>query len=63
MSKHDWTKIKQALAGELSAEEARIVDLLIDHQSTVEIGRILGQHRSMVWRKMERLKKRASLPS
>ena len=63
MSKHDWAKTKQSLAGKLSAEEVCIVDMLIDRKSTVEIGRILGQHRSMVWRKMQRLKKRAGLPS
>ena len=63
MIKHDWAKTKHILADNLSAEEARIVDMLIDRKSTVEIGRMLGQHRSMIWRKMQRLKKRASLPS
>lgn len=60
MSKQDWAALKALQAGSFSEEESRIVDLLIAGKSTVEIGRILRQHRSMVWRKIERIKKRAS---
>ena len=59
MSRPDWTKIKESLASRLSPEETYIIDMLIARKSLVEIGRVLGQHRSMVWRKVERLKKRA----
>jgi len=59
MVKHDWTTTKRALTGRLSDEEERIVDMLIDGMSTVEVGRILGQHRSMIWRKTQQIKKRS----
>jgi hypothetical protein len=56
-----WTATKTKLAGELSNEEARIVDMLIASKTMVDIGRELGQHRSMVWRKIQRIKKRAAI--
>jgi DNA-binding CsgD family transcriptional regulator len=60
MRKHDWAATRKSLAGKLTDEEARIVDMLIEGKSTVEIGRILDQHRSMIWRKTQRIKKRAA---
>jgi DNA-binding CsgD family transcriptional regulator len=59
MVKHDWATTKKALTGRLSDEEERIVDMLIGGMSTVEIGRILGQHRSMIWRKTQQIRKRS----
>lgn len=59
MATQDWPALKASLAGKLSDEEARILDLLADGKSTVEIGRVLGQHRSMIWRKVQRIKKQA----
>ena len=35
-----------------------IIDLLIERKTMAEIGEILGQHRSMIWRKMQKIKKR-----
>jgi DNA-binding CsgD family transcriptional regulator len=58
MTPAEWQEVKTKLDGQLSAEEARILDMLIDSKSTVEIGSALGQHRSMIWRKTERIKKR-----
>jgi len=60
MNKQGWAVTKESLAGKLTAEEARILDMLIDGKSTVEISRILGQHRSMIWRKAERIRKSAA---
>jgi DNA-binding CsgD family transcriptional regulator len=59
MSKHDWGATKKRLTGKLSDEERQIVDMLIQGKSTVAIGRILGQHRSMIWRKTQRIRKRS----
>jgi DNA-binding CsgD family transcriptional regulator len=58
MNKDDWIATKRSLSGKLSDEELRIVDMLIDGKTQPEIGRVLGQHRSMVWRKTQRIKKR-----
>ena len=60
MAAQDWTTLRTSLAGKLSEEESRIIDLLISGKSTVEIGRLLGQHRSMVWRKLQKIRKRTS---
>jgi DNA-binding CsgD family transcriptional regulator len=56
MTKSDWISLKQHHAGRLSVEDMTIVDMLIEGKSTAEIGRALGQHRSMIWRKTERIK-------
>ena len=60
MNKHDWVSTSRQLASKLSDEEKRIVDMLVSGKSMVEIGRVLGQHRSMVWRKIERIKRYAA---
>lgn len=54
----DWSKI--AGKSELSDEERRIVELLAARKSLPAIGKELGQHRSMIWRKIERIKARLS---
>ena len=58
MKPAEWAIIKSRPASTLSDEESKIVDLLIAGKSTVEIGKILGQHRSMVWRKLQKIRKR-----
>lgn len=58
MKSAKWQEIKGKLTSQLSDEEARVLDMLIDGKSMVEIGAALGQHRSMIWRKTERIKKR-----
>lgn len=52
----DWSMI--AGKAELSDEEHRIVELLAARKSLPDIGKELGQHRSMIWRKIERIKAR-----
>ena len=52
----DWSKVKSRV--DLSQEERRIVDLLAQRTSLPDIARALGQHRSMIWRKIERIKAR-----
>jgi hypothetical protein len=59
MTNRDWAAVKTILGSKLSEEESRIIDLLISGKSTVEVGRLLGQHRSMIWRKVEKIQKRA----
>lgn len=56
----DWNFVRKTLAGTLSAEEDRILDLLINGQSTPSIARALQQHRSMIWRKVQQLRARAT---
>ena len=58
MKNQDWAAIRNSLAGGLSDEESRIIELLIDGKTMLEIGQILDQHRSMIWRKMQKIKKR-----
>jgi len=57
----DWVAIKSRLAGKLSDDESRIVELLIQGKTMAAAGQILGQHRSMVWRKMQRVKERSQI--
>lgn len=38
-------------------EDIRIAEMLAAGASTPDIARALGQHRSMIWRKTQRLKK------
>ncbi len=59
MKSQDWAAIRNSLTGSLSDEESRIIELLIDGKTMVEIGQVIDQHRSMVWRKMEKVKKRS----
>lgn len=54
----DWQNVKAALP-DLSKEEIQILDHLIARKSTPEIARVMQQHRSMIWRKVQGLRKRA----
>jgi IS30 family transposase len=52
----DWKNVLGDAALHLSDEDRRIVGLLALGSSTPEIARELGQHRSMIWRKMLRIR-------
>lgn len=52
----DWNSVRSKLA--LSDEEHKIVEMLAARKSLPDIGKALGQHRSMIWRKVERIKAR-----
>lgn len=52
----NWKEVEKRL--ELSDEERRIVQMLAERKSLPDIGKALGQHRSMIWRKVERIKAR-----
>jgi IS30 family transposase len=52
----DWNSVKSKLT--LSDEERRIVDMLAARKSLPDIGKALGQHRSMIWRKIQRIRAR-----
>jgi IS30 family transposase len=54
----DWNSVRSKLA--LSDEEKKIVEMLAAKKSLPDIGKALGQHRSMIWRKVERIKARIS---
>jgi uncharacterized membrane protein len=55
--KVDWSQARTRLVS-LTEEDQKIVDMLVDRKTQPEIAQALGQHRSMVWRKVQRLKKR-----
>lgn len=55
-AKYDWATARTHLRGNLSDDDRRLLDLLAEGKSTPEIAAILGQHRSLVWRRAERLK-------
>jgi DNA-binding CsgD family transcriptional regulator len=52
----DWNIARRGLEGQLTPEEQRIVEMLAAGKTQPEIGCALGQHRSMVWRKVQRIK-------
>jgi len=52
----NWSDAKAKLAGTLSVDESRIVDLLIAKKSTPDIAKALGTNRSAVWRKIQKIK-------
>lgn len=57
----DWNVIRARLAaGTLSKEDEQILGLLVAGQSTPTIARAMKQHRSMIWRKVESLRRRAA---
>ena len=58
--KIDWAQAKAKLTL-LTEEERRIVDMLVSKKTMQEIGEALGQHRSRIWRKVEKIKIRARL--
>lgn len=55
--KIDWAEAKSKL-GVMSDEDQRIVDMLAQRWTMPDIGKALGQHRSMIWRKVEKIKAR-----
>ena len=55
----DWAHVKKRLGETANAEERRLLELLIQGQSSYAIAQALGQHRSTIWRKIEALHKRA----
>jgi len=56
--KAEWETIRSQLVGQLSDEEQRIVDALADGKTMPEVAQMLGQHRSMIWRKSQRIRSR-----
>ena len=52
----DWPLV--AATVQLSDEERLIVQMLAAKKSLPDIAKALGQHRSMIWRKVERIKAR-----
>jgi len=52
----DWSRVGASI--QLSEEEQQIVQMLAARRSLPAIGRALGQHRSMIWRKVQRIKAR-----
>ena len=57
--KAEWSQIRDMLAGQLSEEEQLIVAALAEGKTMPEVGRMLGQHRSMIWRKTKRIRARS----
>jgi IS30 family transposase len=52
----DWKVINERRAAFLSEEDREIVGLLALGRSTPEIAKALRQHRSMIWRKVQRIR-------
>jgi IS30 family transposase len=52
----DWSRILERVGGRLSEEEKTIARARADGKTMREIGRMLGQHRSMIWRKSKRIR-------
>jgi DNA-binding CsgD family transcriptional regulator len=59
--KVDWAIAKGKLTT-LTDEEKVIVDMLADQKTQPEIAKALGQHRSMIWRKIRKIKARLLSP-
>lgn len=53
-----WRQLQSDLQGQLSDEDSRILALLAEGKTQPEIGRRLGLHRSAVWRRVSKLKKK-----
>lgn len=63
MQTPDWVKLQTEQRGSLSTEDQRILELLIAGITQPEIGRILGLHRSAVWRRIQKLRMHYPLSS
>lgn len=63
MSKEFWANAHRELQGRLSEEEDRILSLLAKGKNQPEIGTTLGLHRSAVWRRIQKLKKKVGSPT
>ena len=61
VQREEWLNILDQIGDELSEEERRIAKALADGKSTPDVSRMLGQHRSMIWRKAQRIRARAKL--
>ncbi|HWZ63644.1 MAG TPA: helix-turn-helix domain-containing protein [Steroidobacteraceae bacterium] len=59
MQREEWAEILASLASQLSENERRIAKAMAEGKSTPEIGKMLGEHRSMIWRKAQRIRARA----
>ncbi len=55
-SRIDWAAVRGT--AQLTAEEMQIVTMLAEGKTLPDIGRELGQHRSRIWRKVEKIKGR-----
>lgn len=58
----DWKAAQQELT-DASPTEKRLLALLVDGRTQPEIGRELGLHRSAVWRRVKKLRKRLIHPA
>jgi DNA-binding CsgD family transcriptional regulator len=54
----DWVGDAKKKLTALTDEEKVILDMLAENKTQPDIGRALGQHRSMIWRKVQKIKKR-----
>jgi DNA-binding NarL/FixJ family response regulator len=52
----NWSEAKAKLAGRISTDEQRIVDLLAAGKSTPDIARALGTNRSAIWRRVQKIR-------
>jgi DNA-binding CsgD family transcriptional regulator len=59
-SNTDWAQVKKRLGESATAEERKLLQLLIQGESSYTIARALGQHRSMIWRKIKALHDRTT---
>jgi DNA-binding NarL/FixJ family response regulator len=55
MSQVDWKSAQVRLQKQLSADDARIVQLLAEGKSTPEIAQKLETNRSAVWRRIQKI--------
>ena len=55
--KVNWAEARSQLTS-LSYEDQRIVDMLAEGMTMPGIGKALGQHRSMIWRKIKKIRAR-----
>ena len=63
MKPETWADARRQLQGRLSDEEDQIVALLAEGKTQRDIGARLDLHRSAVWRRVNKLKKRIEQPT
>lgn len=54
----NWSRILVSVGEQLSEEERRIAKELADGKTMREVGSLLGQHRSSIWRTSKRIRAR-----
>jgi DNA-binding CsgD family transcriptional regulator len=59
----NWLAARANFDGMLSPEEERLVQMFGEGLSTPQVASRIGQHRSMVWRKMLRLRAKLTEPT